>query len=90
MIGTQGLDCNEVVELITDYLEGALDPPTADQVEQHLAECPGCTVYVEQIRQMVATLGRLPGTSLPADAQARLMAAFRDFPGRPASDTSRS
>jgi anti-sigma factor RsiW len=91
MVQTRGLDCNEVVELITDYLEGALDLDTIAQVERHLAECPGCAVYVEQIRQTVATLGRLPGSSLSADAQARLLAAFRDFGGWPAGlDTHRS
>jgi anti-sigma factor RsiW len=90
MARTRGLDCNEVVELITDYLEGTLDPGTAEEVERHLAECPGCATYVEQIRQTVAALGRLPGTSLSADAQSGLLAAFRDFPHRPASDTARS
>jgi anti-sigma factor RsiW len=90
MVETRGLDCNEVVELITDYFEGVLDPQTANQVERHLAECPGCTVYVEQIRRTMATLGRLPGTSLSADAQARLLAAFRGFPGRPTPGTRRS
>jgi anti-sigma factor RsiW len=90
MTETRGLDCNEVVELITDYLEGALDPETAEQVERHLDECPGCATYVAQIRQTVRALGRLPGTGLSADAQARLLAAFQNFQGRSPSHTAGS
>jgi anti-sigma factor RsiW len=74
-----GLDCNQVVELVTDFLEGMLDAATAQRVREHLAECPGCEVYVEQIRQTVRALGRVPVDSLPPQAQADLMTAFRDF-----------
>ena len=74
-----GLDCNQVVELVTDYLEGQLDAATARRVRDHLAECPGCDVYVEQIRQTVHALGRVPDDTLPAPVQAGLLAAFRDF-----------
>ena len=79
MLEEPGLNCNDVVELVTDYLEGALDPHTAAKVARHLADCPGCNRYVEQIRFTVATLGRLPAATLSADAQQRLLAAFRDF-----------
>jgi len=73
------LDCNEVVELVTDYLDGVLDAATAGRVREHLAGCPGCDVYVEQIRQTVRVLGRVPTDSLSPRAQAELTAAFRDF-----------
>lgn len=74
-----GLDCDQVVELVTDYLEGALDAATAARVEAHLAECPGCHIYVEQIRRTVRTLGAASAASLPGRAQEALIAAFRDF-----------
>ena len=73
------LSCQEVVELVTDYLEGALDPDVGADVEAHLATCPGCTTYVEQMRDTVATLGRVPPETLSAQAQADLLAAFRGF-----------
>jgi anti-sigma factor RsiW len=73
------LDCNQVVELVTDFIEGALDASTAQRVREHLADCPGCDAYVEQIRETVGALGRLPADTLSPQAQATLMDAFRDF-----------
>jgi anti-sigma factor RsiW len=73
------LDCNQVVELVTDFVEGALDAATAQRVREHLAECPGCDTYVEQIRRTVGSLGRVPVDTLSPQAQATLMEAFRDF-----------
>jgi predicted anti-sigma-YlaC factor YlaD len=74
-----GLDCDQVVELVTHYLDGALDGETARRVEEHLALCDGCDLYVEQIRQTVRALGHVPVQTLPPEAQATLTAAFRDF-----------
>jgi predicted anti-sigma-YlaC factor YlaD len=78
-----GLDCDQVVELVTDYLEGALDDMTAARVRAHLAECPGCDTYLEQIRDTVRTLGHVPAETLSPEAQNDLMAAFRDFRREP-------
>ena len=64
---------------MTDYLEGALDEPTRQRFEQHLAGCDGCTEYVEQMRETVRLVGRLEKTDLPAPARAKLMAAFEDW-----------
>jgi anti-sigma factor RsiW len=74
-----GLDCDQVVELVTDYLDGALDDDTAARFREHLAECPGCDTYLEQIRETVRTLGHVPAESLSPDAQRDLMQAFRDL-----------
>ena len=54
-----GLACQEVVEMVTDYLEGAL--PTADRrrFEAHLADCPHCTEYLAQIRETIRLTGRV-------------------------------
>jgi len=78
-----GLDCDQVVELVTDLLEGALDETTAERVHVHLAECPGCATYVEQIRQTVNTLGAVTPQALSTQAQEDLVAAFRGFHHRP-------
>ena len=72
-------DCNEVVELITAYLEGALDPADRAAFEAHIARCTGCGNYVEQIRITIAVVGRVNGDDLPRDSRDSLVAAFRDW-----------
>jgi anti-sigma factor RsiW len=74
------MNCDEFVELVTAYLEGALAPETEQRFVEHLAECEGCDRYLEQIRTTVGTLGRLPAKSLESQAREQLLAAFRDWP----------
>ncbi|HET8641290.1 MAG TPA: zf-HC2 domain-containing protein [Pseudonocardiaceae bacterium] len=71
------LACNEFVELVTAFLERALDPETERRVVEHLALCEGCQRYLEQCRQTIARLGELPADTLPAPARAALLEAFR-------------
>jgi anti-sigma factor RsiW len=71
------LACNEVVEIVTDYLEGALFPRDARRFEHHLETCPGCTEYLEQMRTIAGSLEGLTEESLPAEVRDRLVAAFR-------------
>ena len=73
------LSCNEIVEMVTDYLEGDLDQPTAAALEEHLRLCPGCDRYVDQIRETVSTLGSITSESLSPQAQSDLLKAFRTF-----------
>jgi anti-sigma factor RsiW len=77
-----GLPCIEVVELVSDYLDDELDPETRRRGEEHLALCPPCRIYVEQVRETVEALGELPDGALPEEAVAELEAAFREFPRR--------
>jgi anti-sigma factor RsiW len=77
--------CDELVELVTAYLDGALDEATERRFAEHLAGCEGCDRYLDQIGRTVHELGRLPADPLDAlDPQARdrLLAAFRDWSGR--------
>ena len=85
MTAMHALSCREIVELVTDYLEGALDATTTNAFETHIAICPGCQRYVEQIRETVTTLGEVGSDNLSAEAQAGLLEAFRTF-RRPATD----
>ena len=85
MTSRQMLSCREIVELVTDYLEGDLDADTATALEAHLDVCPGCTRYVEQIREAITTLGEVSSDNLSTEAQAGLLEAFRAF-RRPATD----
>jgi anti-sigma factor RsiW len=73
------ISCQEVVELVTDYLEGALDDATRVELEAHLALCPGCDTYLEQMRMTIDQLGHVPVETLSDEAQADLVAAFRTF-----------
>jgi anti-sigma factor RsiW len=73
--------CIDLVELVTDYLEGALGAEEADTFEAHMSTCDGCRVYVEQIRETRERLGRVPpdpAGGLPEAARQELLAAFRE------------
>lgn len=75
------LVCQEFVELVTDYLDGALSRRDRRRLEKHLAACDGCDAYLESIRATVRTLGELPAE--PADPHVRehLLAAFSELRG---------
>lgn len=76
------MPCRELVELVTDYLEDRLSPPDRTRFEAHLAACEACRTYLEQFRQTVRTLGRLPEESLSPEARNALLEAFRDWSRR--------
>ena len=71
------LACDEAVEIITDYLEGAMSKRDAKRLERHAETCPGCTEYLEQMRTIAASLGGLTDESLSPEMRDRLLAAFR-------------
>jgi anti-sigma factor RsiW len=71
------LTCRELVELVTDYLEGALSPAERHRFERHLGSCMVCPYYLEQLRTTVRVLGRLGEDDVPEPARAALLAAFR-------------
>jgi anti-sigma factor RsiW len=73
------ISCQELVDLVTEYLEGALPPEETILFEQHLNFCDGCVVYLEQFRATVGALGRLAPADLSDAARDRLLAAFRDW-----------
>jgi anti-sigma factor RsiW len=75
----EDLACVEEVEIITDYLEGALPAAEARRLEHHLTTCPGCTEYLEQMRALATSLGGLSADSIPAEIRDGLIAAFRDL-----------
>jgi anti-sigma factor RsiW len=70
--------CDRLVELVTNYLEGALDEEVAAEFNAHLARCPGCDAYVEQMRQTPAQLGHVSLDGLSDATRARLLEAFGD------------
>ncbi len=80
---TQGriaqLSCQELVELITEYLEGTLAPADLARLERHLDGCDGCRAYLDQMRETIAALGRLPAESLSPQAEEKLLVAFEGW-----------
>ena len=72
--------CIEVVELLTEYLEGALDPAMQRRVAAHLALCPPCVDFLEQLRGTIDSLEQLPADNLSTETVDALEEAFRTFP----------
>ena len=71
------LPCREVVELLGDYLEGAMAPDDRARLERHLADCEGCAAYLDQLRTTIRLSGRLSEDAVPAEAMAALLETFR-------------
>jgi anti-sigma factor (TIGR02949 family) len=79
MTSHEEMVCRELVEVVTEYLDGTLPQDDRRRFEEHLAECPYCVEYVEQIRQTIETLGRLTEESIAPETQQGLVAAFRGW-----------
>lgn len=73
----EDLPCDELTELVTDYLEDALEPDERARLEAHLEVCEGCRAYLEQVRQTVLVLGHLPAEELSPASRERVLDAFR-------------
>ena len=73
------MSCKELIELVTDYLEGVLPSEERARFEEHLSQCPGCEIYLEQIRQIIRTLGKLDEDSIPPLARDTLLQTFRNW-----------
>jgi predicted anti-sigma-YlaC factor YlaD len=73
------LNCQEVVELVTDYLEQALLPEMQAQFEEHIAECPGCDTYLEQIQQTIMMLRKLTEQQMFPKTKQELVEIFRNW-----------
>jgi anti-sigma factor RsiW len=75
----RALSCQELVELVTEYLEGALTETDRARFEAHLAGCRNCTNYVEQMRRSIQVVGRLSEESLSPPVRDELLAVFRKW-----------
>jgi anti-sigma factor RsiW len=73
------LTCQELVELVTDYLEGALPASERARFNRHIDGCPHCTTYLDQMRITIRTLGRLPEETVPPAARDALLSAFQEW-----------
>jgi anti-sigma factor RsiW len=73
------MTCNELVELVTAYLDGALDADRHALFDAHLKYCDGCRNYLEQFRVTVRTVGRIRDDELDPAFRSRLLEAFKGF-----------
>jgi anti-sigma factor RsiW len=73
------LTCREVVDLLTDYVEGVLSQDDRERVEAHLQTCPDCTAYVEQVRTTIGALERLREENVPGAVLDELVKAFQGW-----------
>ena len=73
------MTCKELVELVTEYLEGTLAEDLRTRMEQHLAGCDGCTNYLEQMRQTIRLTGKVREENLTSTQREDLLRLFRDW-----------
>jgi anti-sigma factor RsiW len=71
--------CQQAVELMTDYLEGAMPRPVRRRFERHLAGCPHCAEYLAQMRAVITLAGRVTADDLDPRAQDDLIALYRQW-----------
>ena len=77
--------CQQAVELVTDYLEGALSRADRRRFEAHLAECPHCTEYLAQMRKTIELTGSVTPDDLPLQVQDEFIALYRNWRAGPGS-----
>lgn len=73
---TFALSCQELVELVTDYLEGALSPAEARRFDEHVSACVDCTRYLEQLRATIEIAGTITTDDLSAEMERELLSVF--------------
>jgi hypothetical protein len=74
-----GYTCQEVVELATEYVEGAMPAELVEPFEMHLNFCDGCFTFIDQIRATASLAGRLSEEQVPEEMRLKLLTAFRDW-----------
>jgi anti-sigma factor RsiW len=73
------MSCKELVELVTDYFEGALSDDDARRFDEHVRDCFWCARYVEQMRVTIQTVGRIDEETISPEAKEELLGAFRNW-----------
>jgi anti-sigma factor RsiW len=73
------ISCQEVVELVTGYLDRTLEPDDASLFEQHINFCDGCAWYLDQMRTTISSVGRITEEEVPPETRDKLLTAFREW-----------
>jgi anti-sigma factor RsiW len=77
------MTCRDLVELVTEYVEGTMPPADRVRFDEHLAMCPPCEAYLKQMRQTIQAMGRLPRETISEDAKRGLLEIFRNWKKEP-------
>lgn len=75
----EDLPCRELIQLVTEYLEGTLDPHLRRRFDAHLATCPGCQTYLEQLHETIRLCGQLHREDVDPAVLAELTRTFRGW-----------
>jgi anti-sigma factor RsiW len=75
------LTCRELVEVVTDYLEGRMPAERRLRFEEHVAVCDGCQTYLEQMQETIRLTGTLREDDVRPEARDALLRVFRDWKG---------
>ena len=78
----EDLACQEVVEVVSSYVDGLMEPEEMRRFEAHLLDCPYCTQYVDQLREIGGALHGLAGESIAPERREALLEAFRGWHAR--------
>ena len=73
------LSCREIVQLVTEYLEGTMPPETRLRFERHVAICPPCRGFLGQMRETLRISGQITEESISPETREALLEAFRDW-----------
>ena len=73
------MNCIQLVELVTEYLEGSMPADQRARFDEHIAGCDGCTTYLEQVRITIRLTGMLSEEQIAPDARETLLGVFRDW-----------
>jgi anti-sigma factor RsiW len=73
------MPCQELVEVLTEYLDGVLGERDRLRLEAHLEECDACMAYLEQFRMVIASAGRIESEQISPELETGLLNAFRDL-----------
>lgn len=79
LLHTQPLVCQEIVELVTDYLEGTLSRRDRRRFERHIAGCEHCTEYLAQMRETLRLTGRLVPEDLTPEMEREFTALYHQW-----------
>jgi anti-sigma factor RsiW len=78
-LNSKAMSCKELVELVTEYLEGTLPPAERERFEAHLGTCSDCTNYLQQMRQTIRALGQLTEAAIAPQTRTELLRVFKNW-----------
>jgi anti-sigma factor RsiW len=79
MASPTDMTCQELVELVTDYVENTLPPADRERFDAHISVCGPCRTYLAQMEQTIRLTGQLTEEAIAPDVQQELLNTFRNW-----------